>query len=363
MDESPFPYQGPLQPEEVEGRDELLADLTERATRHTVTALVGPRRYGKTSVLRRLSADLTEVTTVWVDLYGIASASDLAVALDRALDIPGTPLHSIAQDVATTLQLSLGVVKATLARPARSRPDPEVVFTNLLEVLVKAAVTSPTLLVLDEFSSIAAVPSGAAKIRTALQHHYRDISIVFAGSAPSVMRQLFTDRAEPFYGQADIVDIEPLTAGAVHQIVTDGFIRTDRRPGITAPLVIELTEGHPQRTMQVTDAVWRHTPVGSIATESIWSAALGEVRRQNADSLSRIYDAHSNSSRKVLRIVAHDESIFGTAGSVMALNKNAATEARTALLADGQLRKDTAGKIQVTDPLLADWIRTTLPLP
>ena len=36
--------------------------------------------------------------------------------------------------------------------------------------------------VLDEFSGIADVPKAAGLLRTELQHHYRDLALVFAGS-------------------------------------------------------------------------------------------------------------------------------------------------------------------------------------
>jgi AAA+ ATPase superfamily predicted ATPase len=82
---SPFPYQGPLEPPQVHGRDELIADLEERITARRVTALLGPRRFGKTSVLRRVASDLSEVNTVWVDLYEVSSMADVAVRFDDAL--------------------------------------------------------------------------------------------------------------------------------------------------------------------------------------------------------------------------------------------------------------------------------------
>ena len=58
------PFQLPLPPEDVRGRDELLAILTEQVTNRRITALLGPRRFDKTSVLRRLAADLTELPGV-----------------------------------------------------------------------------------------------------------------------------------------------------------------------------------------------------------------------------------------------------------------------------------------------------------
>ena len=84
-------YQGLLSPELVSGRDALLADLAERVSERRVTTLLGPRRYGKTSVLRRLATDLSEVANVWVDLHAVVSVADVAVRFDEAIVRPVTP--------------------------------------------------------------------------------------------------------------------------------------------------------------------------------------------------------------------------------------------------------------------------------
>ena len=62
-----------------------MRDLTERVTEWRVTGLLGQRRYGKTSVLRRVTADLSEVPPVWVDLHEVPSMADVAVRFDEAL--------------------------------------------------------------------------------------------------------------------------------------------------------------------------------------------------------------------------------------------------------------------------------------
>lgn len=361
MDVSPFPYQGPLRPEEVRGRDELLDRLTAQVTARNVTALIGPRRYGKTSVLRRLASDLSELSTVWLDLYGASSPTDMAVALDGALANAGA-ITDVARAVAAGLEVNLGLVKASLARPARQRPDPEALYSALLDVLVEAALRTPTLLVVDEFSAIAAVPHAAAKLRTAVQHHYREIGIVFAGSAPSVMRQLFTSREEPFYGQADLVEIDRLSGTAVDEVVAGGFRTTGRAPGIAVPRILGFARGHPQRTMQTADAVWRHTDLKAAVSEDVWSAARASLRQSVADPLMRIYDAHADSERRVLRIVANRGSATGTMGAQLGLSKSSASRARQALLDQGDLLM-VEGNVVLTDPFMSDWLRETLPIP
>src|SRR5688500_14299910 len=106
MELSPFPYQGPLEPELVHGRDDLIRDLTERITARRVTALLGPRRYGKTSVLGRVAADLTEVATVWVDLYEVTSIADVAVRFDDALGATSGQFAAEARAIAATLSIN-----------------------------------------------------------------------------------------------------------------------------------------------------------------------------------------------------------------------------------------------------------------
>lgn len=136
----------------------------------------------------------------------------------------------------------------------------------------------PTLLVLDEFSSINRVEGAAGALRTALRHHYTDLGIVFAGSLPSVMRQLFTDRPQPFYAQADLVEIEPLDLAAVTEITVEGFTSTRRDSGILPGVLFDFADGHPHRTMQIADACWRHTAAGGTVTDREWAAGLGDVR-------------------------------------------------------------------------------------
>lgn len=361
MDVSPFPYQGPLQPHEVRGRDDLVADLVERLTEHRVTALLGPRRFGKTSVLRKVAAELTEVAVVWIDLYGALTHADLAARFAAGLDAARATADSVIEDAAVAAKVNLGLVQVELARPVRDRPDPASLFTQLTGVLVEAAARTPLVVVLDEFQAIADVDGATAVLRTAFQHHLDTMGLVFAGSEPSTMRQLFTARSQPFFGQADLVTIGPLDLGTVVALVRDGFASTGRTA--TAPIagrVFDMTLGHPQRTMELADAVWRAAGPDGTADDAAWRAAVDDVRRRTAAIMTVQYAGFATDQKKVLRAYASGGSPFGTAGSRLDLLKAGATHARDALLATGELvsRDD---EIQVTDPFLADWLRRTLP--
>ena len=360
MEASPFPYQGPLAPSQVKGRDDLLSDLTERVSERRVTALLGPRRYGKTSTLRRLAADLSEVSTVWVDLYEVASMADVAARFDEALASTSGAFGTLARQVAVSLSLNLGVVRVGLIGPARRRPDPALALQGLLEVLVGAARRAPTLLVIDEFSFVARVPGAAGAIRTATQHHYQDLGMIFAGSHPSMMRALFTRRAEPFYGQADLVDIGPLSHGAVEEVVASGFASTGRDAGSLGGRLWSFAHGHPQRTMQLADACWRRTPAGGRGDDH-WAEGLADVQTACDEVMERLYSQFNPGERSVLRSIALAGTIYGAEAVLLDLSKGTATHARDALMDKGEL-VEADGEVRLVDPLLRDWARRRFPI-
>lgn len=358
---SPFPFQGPLAPEQVTGREELGRDLAERLLQRRVTALLGPRRYGKTSLLKRVTADLAQVgpETVWIDLYELSSMADLASAVDQGLASVTSPLARTLRDIAGSVSLRLGVLGLELARSRRDRPDPVLSLRALLRVLVRAAERQPLVVVFDEFSGIGDVKKAPGVLRTELQHHYQDLSIVFAGSQPSTMRALFTDQAEPFFAQADLVEIGPLADDAVAAVVEDGFAGTGRAAGGVVPDLVHFVDGHPQRAMQMADALWRRTDEGATATAETWEAALADVRASVDAGSERLFALLPSGQQRTLRVVANGGSVFGTAADVVDLAPGTAQAAVESLVGNGYLAR--GDRLQVVDPLLADWLRRRFP--
>jgi len=357
---SPFDYTGPLPPELVRGRDELLADLFERATSRSPTALLGPRRYGKTTVLQRLAADLTESTVIRIDLMPAQTPNDVARALTAGLLDAHTDIARHATEVSATLGFNLVGLRGqiTSTRPA-DRPDPATAYANLVDTLVRTALRRPTVVIFDEFQQIATVPNGTAVLRAALQHHYKDIGLLFAGSEPSAMRNIFSNHAQPFLHQAQIIEIEPLDLPATQHIVNDGFTATGRIPGTVASLIHQFTRGHPLRTMQAAHAAWLHAT--DAAADTAWGAALAAIRRSACPEVSALYEQLPATHQKTLRVIAHRRSALGAAGELVDLSKGSAQGALRSLLDHGHLI-DVDGSLQVTDPFLADWLTETHPL-
>ena len=83
---NPFQVTKPVAPTEVIDREHETARLVSLAEEGNNARLVAPRRYGKTSLLRRVQhrLDVAGWVTVYVDLLGIVTLEDFAQRVERA---------------------------------------------------------------------------------------------------------------------------------------------------------------------------------------------------------------------------------------------------------------------------------------
>lgn len=79
------------------------------------------------------------------------------------------------------------------------------------------------------------------------------------------------------------------------------------------------------------------------------------------DGRQRYYGAEPLGHQRVLRLVAHNLPPHGAQAAIVALTPGAGSRSRRSLIDSGDLISRD-GQLQLTDPLLADWIRTALPL-
>ncbi len=359
MELTPFPHHGPLDPSLLPANRELVDDLVRRVTERRVTAVLGPRRFGKTTALRSVAQRLEDTAVpVWLDLYELTSWADFAIRLDRAISSVVGTASGVFGEIAAGLQLQLGVLGVEFRKPAAQRPDAMLTVHAQFDLLVKASATQPVVLIVDEFSGIVGVDGAAALMRTALQHHFQEIGLLFAGSEPSTMQMLFTDRAEPFYAQADLVDAPPLSIEAVEKILRDGFADSGRSAGSIAAHVWSFTQGHPHRTMELADAVWRQVEPGESASIDTVVRGVDGVLAAASAGMERLFSSMSTGEQLVLRSAAHGDSIFGPLAKSLGQSNGRAQHARAGLIDRGHLQR-AGSELTIIDPVLAEWVRRT----
>ena len=139
-DLNPFRFSGPLTPEQMIDRDPEADDLLALADGGHSFRLVGPRRYGKTTLLRRVlqAAEHEGMATVLVDLQDVLSIAEIVVRLERGYDRLKGPLRRHVENLLRSWNIGLalggGGFTATLQR--NRNVDAESVLLRLLELPV-----------------------------------------------------------------------------------------------------------------------------------------------------------------------------------------------------------------------------------
>ena len=198
----------------------------------TNSRLAAPRRYGKTSLLKKVLRDARAVggwVTVYVDFMGVLSIDDVTqrIELAYAEQLSG-PLATwfAALRRSNTPSVRVGIPGASVGAevgPARTE--------TLLEYLALPAKVAKrsgcrVLVVLDEFQDVLNAHSNLdAIVRSVVQHHGEWASYIFAGSQVGLLTELFTDERRAFYAQARPLDLAPGPRGCGRP--RDGPVRAD----------------------------------------------------------------------------------------------------------------------------------------
>lgn len=372
MQPAPFRYEEPLEPDELVDRAEELATLLARAEGGRNTRVTAPRRYGKTSLLRRLlrDADRDGVTGVYVDLYGVITVADVAarveLAYERALRGPlARWFAGVRRGLQPVGRLSAGpasiqVGAPTVAGAAGSEQAP--LLQRLAMPRQLAEKTGRTVLVVfDEFQALLGVDDSLdAVFRSELQHHGDHVAYVFAGSHPGMMHQLFADRARPFFDQATPLTLGQLPDAAVAEHIAGVFEQTGRSCDVVVGALVQTADGHPQRAMQLAAHLWQHTEPGSAADHETWQQALDSVHAEVSDAFRERWDGLPSSHRKALSAIAVNELqlLSRSAQQAYGTRSNATEKAVASLRGAGDITSDDAAAtgFRVVDPLWRAWV-------
>ncbi len=236
---NPFQFGRELGSDSLVDRKEEVAEIVRTIRQGGKLFLIGPRRFGKTSILKTAAEQLTEKSAVIVRLDAESYSS---------LDLLVTALVALAAKHLT------GEVKkaGTLIGQFFSRIRPELEYNpqentwsarlgvdtsrhhhatllveafNGFERLAQAQPERrPVGLIIDEFQKVIELggPSAEGQIRAAIQTHKR-AGYVFAGSKTRMLSAMVGDASRPFYRLGSVRFLGPVPRDDFRRFLTEKF--------------------------------------------------------------------------------------------------------------------------------------------
>jgi hypothetical protein len=364
---TPFRFEGPVSPELLIDRQAELSTLGRRAGDRVGVRLAAPRRYGKTSLLLAHAAQLRETgwRTAHVDFSRVTDMTDVARRIAAAygpLDSGWIRAHLAG--LLARLGLSVGTGGANVVvGPRPTSPDPEAAETvvyrllDLPKTLWERDETS-TLVIFDEFQDLLVARQDLdGLLRSRIQYHEDAAAYVYAGSEPSMMRELFDARERPLFGQADPLALGRLPLEDVLADLAERFGSEQLDPGEALSELAVFADGHPQRVMLLSYLLADQLGAGRPGTAETAALVLDDALERTAAAHQALWSQLSRSEKVVLAGAADGVAPASRAlAAEHRLARQTLHEAADRLVDQGHLIREEAG-VRVIDPLLGEWLR------
>jgi uncharacterized protein len=364
---SPFVYEEPVTPEALIDRRSELATLADRVADARNSRLEGPRRFGKTSLLRVIlqRAENAGAVPIEVNFLGCVSAADVAERIERAYSAQlDSSLRRWFDGLIRTLQPTVTVAPGGVG----VRAQPQVSAPGLLDRLslprrIHERTGRMCAIAFDEFQEVLRIDAALPGVfRAELETHRTAAAYIFSGSHPGLMRALFSDRRHAFFAQAAPVPLGPLPPDELGEFVARRFADGHRDPGEALGPLLDLAEGHPQRAMLLAHHLYQALQPGQAGDVEHWQDAVHAARTEALGEIQVLWDGATELERRTLKVVAQRTVSLGSreAAERFGLAKGGSTKAAVERLrAEGHLVDDAATRTgwRIVDPFLALWLR------
>jgi uncharacterized protein len=368
VEDNPFEYSKPLPAGQMVDRDGELVTLGDQLVNAHNSRLVGPRRYGKTTLINAALAQARDdgLVAIKVNFLGVLTLDDIAERIERAYSEQlDSRLKQWFTGIVRTLQPTLtgggGPVPASIA--ISPQPSAGGLLDRLaLPAKVHARHGVRCAIAFDEFQEVLRVGRNAdAVIRSEIEGHAGVAGYVFSGSHVGMMRELFADRRRAFFGQATPVDLHPLAPDELGEYIANRFHDDNRDPGEALGPLLDLAQGHPQRALMLANKLFTATNRGAAADTDTWSNALAAACHETEPEITQIWNDLTATAQRALAVIADGTIGLNSrlARERYGLPKTGANQQAVRQLADEAhiVKADTRTGWLVVDPLLGLWLR------
>ena len=352
-------------------RQKELSDLMSYAAAGAAVVVYSPRRYGKTSLIRRVQAQLAKQgsLTLFCDFFGVTTADDIAHRLARSVfDLTHSrePLFTKAirlfsgfrpvlkPDESGTFSLTVETV-GRKAEPLERLED----TLRALETFTSDGETRVNV-ALDEFQEITEV-GDAIRIEGLLRQYVQKIrcSFFFIGSRRRILLDMFNQRQRPFYQSAINMTLPPLPPAEFGPFLASLFQKAGMKCSETDGLrLASLTHGHPYYTQKL--CFFLYEKEAEKVDDSLIHAAFEDLISNETPVFEAMVQGLAPRQIALARALGSEETTSVFAADFMARHDLGSTGG-----IQGALKKLTRldiierlpdGQWKVTDPVFKRWL-------
>lgn len=370
--DNPFVTTGYAGPEYFCDRQKETEDLIRLLCNGNNIALISPRRYGKTDLLRHCFAQdviSDNYYTFITDIYSTKSVAEMVGKLGSTILEALKPKGRKVWEKFLTL---LASVKSGISFDINGTPSwslsvgdidsPKSTLDEIFLYLRQAE--KPCLIAIDEFQQITKYADSAieAELRTHIQY-CPNARFVFSGSRQHLMGQMFTSPARPFYQSVTLYTLNVLPQEKYAKFCTSHFQKEGKHlDERVVPALYGRFEGITYYIQRVMNELFSMTAQGETCQPEDLDRAIQQIVRTSAPIYEDLFYQLPEKQSLVMRALGK----AGKAGNLTSskfiktyglVSANSVKSAIPALVEKGLVTSER-GEYQVYDKFFQIWMET-----
>lgn len=399
---NPFEFGRELNKNELVDRRDELEIIKRTVYEGRKLFVIGPRRFGKTSLLAAAEERCREQGSVVLrfnaESYPTLEGLTRAIIREAAKSLKGEikqtlervqkyfavlrPELTLTMSQSNPLQTDWKVGLGSTSKPAKPEQEIELLteaFNGLENLARELDEETGIALMLDEFQRVVELggANAEAQIRSAIQTHRRT-GYVFAGSKTRMLTEMTTSPARPFYRLGELLFVseiprEDFLLFLVASFAGGGFTVTgatgkDGAAGSVARFILDLAEDVPYNVQMLSSGCWetlasiKANGSKAVLTEEVIRAALERIVRRYDPFYAQLWTSLTATQQRVLAMTVREKGaamLSISVGREIGLAASTVQKAMAALQDKELLRSTETGgtlRYRFEDPLFAQWI-------
>lgn len=336
------------------------------------TAIIAPRRLGKTGLIQHFFAQpniAKRYHTVFIDIYSTNSLSEFVYLFGKAIYNELKPLHTKwAERFFTTIKSMRPGFKldSVTGEPVfdiglGSIEQPQTTIDEIFAYL--ESTTKPCIVAIDEFQQITNYDEKnvEALLRTKIQQCKQTL-FIFSGSRRHLMSQMFNSPSKPFYQSVITTDLKPLGKDVYIDFARKLF--ADYGKAISEELLAQVYDDYEGVTwymQMLMNELFALTEKGSRCDLDCYPMAKKNVIQTQESSYKDTLANVSAKQKPVLLAIAKEGEATNVTSANFLRNNGLASSSSVQSALKGLLEKDivtrSENRYRVYDYFFAEWLK------
>jgi AAA+ ATPase superfamily predicted ATPase len=368
MTENPFITYGYESADYFCDRKAETKELITMLTNGNHTALISPRRMGKTGLIYHCFAQKEieeKYYTFLIDIYATKNLQEMVYRMGQAIVSRLKPQGQSAIDgflrFVTSLRTGIsfdGQGNASWNIGMGDIKSPDFTLEEIFNYL-KAA-DKRCIVAIDEFQAISDYPERNVEelMRTYVQK-CRNAVFIFSGSQKSMMSEMFSSPARPFYQSVSLMFLKPVPLTEYEVFATNHFEKAKKH--LASDVVKEIYERFDGTTWYIQKVFNQLFATCDNVTIHDVDKAIETIINQNEEAYKDILYQLTARQRDMLVAISHERKARQITGSRFVkqyhLNSASSVQKSAQSLIDKQLLTHQQDVYEVYDKFMSEWLR------